>query len=156
VQQYARSGVAGLHIEDQVQTKRCGNLQGKQLVEISRIRAAKTARDSIDSDIVIIARTDAFQSLGYKQAIQRLKAAHEAGADVAFLEGITSKDEARAVVRDMGSCPVLLNMVDNGTTPSISVAEAQAMGFRIIIFPLAGISTFLKAIEATYTKLKKA
>jgi 2-methylisocitrate lyase-like PEP mutase family enzyme len=98
VQQYARSGVAGLHIEDQVQTKRCGHLQGKQLVDtstfISRIRAAKAARDSIDSNIIIIARTDALQSLGYKEAVQRLKAAHEAGADVAFLEGITSKDEA--------------------------------------------------------------
>ncbi len=159
VQQYARSGVAGLHIEDQVQTKRCGHLQGKQLVDtptfISRIRGAKAARDSIDSDIIIIARTDALQSLGYKEAVQRLKAAHEAGADVAFLEGITSKDEARAVVRDMAPCPVLLNMVDNGTTPAISAAEAQEMGFRIIIFPLAGISPALKAITATYTKLKK-
>jgi 2-methylisocitrate lyase-like PEP mutase family enzyme len=79
VQQYARSGVAGFHIEDQVQTKRCGHLQGKQLVDtptfISRIRAAKAARDNIDSDIVIIARTDALQSLGYKEAIRRLKAA---------------------------------------------------------------------------------
>jgi len=101
VQQYARSGVAGFHIEDQVQTKRCGHLQGKQLVDtptfISRIRAAKAACDSIDSGIVIIARTDALQSFGYKESIQRPKAAHEAGADAAFLEGITLKDEARAV-----------------------------------------------------------
>lgn len=55
----------------------------------------------------------------------------------------------------MASCPVLLNMVENGTTPSISATEAQEMGFRIIIFPLAGISFALKAIKATYTKLKE-
>lgn len=138
VQQYARSGVAGFHIEDQVQTKRCGHLQGKQLVDtptfISRIRADKAALDSIDSDIVIIARTDTLQQLGYKEAIQRLKTAQEAGADVAFLEGITSKDEAKVVVRDMAPCPVLLNMVDNGTTLSISAAEAQEMGFESSYF----------------------
>lgn len=100
---------------------------------------------------MIIARTDSLQSLGYKEAIQRFKAAEEAGADVAFLEGITSKGEARVVVGDMAPCPVLLNMVDNGTTPSISAAEAQEMRFRIIIFPLTGISPALKAIKAAYT-----
>jgi 2-methylisocitrate lyase-like PEP mutase family enzyme len=128
VQQYDRSGVAALHIEDQVQTKRCGHLQGKQIVGtpafISRIRAAKAARESIGSSIVIIARTDALQSLGCNASIERLKAAQRAGADVAFLEGITSKDEARAVVRDMAPFPVLLNMVEHGATLSISVAEA--------------------------------
>lgn len=95
VQQYARSGVAGFHIEDQVQIKRCGHLQGKQLVDtptfLSRIHAAKAARDRIDSDIVIIARTDVLQSLGYKEAIQRLKAAQEAGAEVAFLKASRQK-----------------------------------------------------------------
>jgi 2-methylisocitrate lyase-like PEP mutase family enzyme len=158
VQQYARSGVAALHIEDQVQTKRCGHLQGKQIVDtptfISRIRAAKAACDSIDSSIVIIARTDALQSLGYNASIERLKAAQRAGADVAFLEGVTSKDEARAVVRDLAPFPVLLNMVEHGATPSISVAEAQYMGFRIIIFPFAGLAPAYKAIRAVYSKLK--
>ena len=79
VQQYARSGVAGLHIEDQVQSKRCGHLQGKQVVDtntfVTRIHAAHAARLAIGSDIVIIARTDALQTHGYDEAVARLRAA---------------------------------------------------------------------------------
>jgi methylisocitrate lyase len=115
IQQYARSGVAALHIEDQVQMQRCGHLQGKQLVSTSefliRIRAAVAARHAVNSDLVIIARTDALQSLGYNDSIARLQLAREAGADVGFLEGITSEEEARAVVQDLAPWPVLLNMV---------------------------------------------
>ena len=105
IQQYICSGVAALHIEDQVQTKGCGHLQGKQIVLTSgfliRIHAAVAARHAVGSDIVIIARTDALQSLGYNDSIARLRLAREAGADVGFLEGITGKEEARAVVRDL-------------------------------------------------------
>lgn len=159
VQQYARSGVAGLHIEDQIQTKRCGHLLGKQVVDIptfvSRIRAAKSARDSIGSSIVIIARTDALQSFGYDESIARLKAARDAGADVAFLEGITSKEEARRAIKDLAPFPVLLNMVEYGATPSISVGEAKEMGFKIIIFPFAGLAPAYKAIRKEYELLKK-
>lgn len=158
IQQYARSGVAALHIEDQVQTKRCGHLQGKQIVSTSefqtRIRAAVAARQAIGSEIVIIARTDALQSLGYEESIARLKVALEAGADVAFLEGITSKAEGRAAVQDLAPAPVLLNMVEHGATPSISVPEAQEMGFRIVIFPFAGLAPAYKAMKEVYGRLK--
>jgi 2-methylisocitrate lyase-like PEP mutase family enzyme len=158
IQQYARSGVAALHIEDQVQTKRCGHLQGKQLVSTSeflvRIRAAVAARHAVGSDIVIIARTDALQSLGYSDSIARLRLAREAGADVGFLEGITNKEEARVVVRDLAPWPILLNMVEHGATPSISVDEAQEMGFRIVIFPFAGLAPAYKAMREVYQRLK--
>ena len=159
VQQYARSGVAGLHIEDQVQSKRCGHLQGKQVVDtntfVTRIHAAHAARLAIGSDIVIIARTDALQTHGYDEAVARLRAAQEAGADVAFLEGLASKDQCRSIVKDLAPLPVLLNMVEYGATPSISVDEAKEMGFKIIIFPFAGLAPAYKAIKATYMKLKK-
>lgn len=158
VQQYSRNGVAALHIEDQVQTKRCGHLQGKQVVDvpifISRIRAAYSARRAIGSDIVIIARTDSLQSHGYNEALLRLRAAQAAGADVAFLEGLTSKDECRQVVKDMAPFPVLLNMVEYGATPSISVSEAKEMGFKIIIFPFAGLAPAYGAIRTAYERLK--
>lgn len=158
IQQYARRGVAALHIEDQVQTKRCGHLQGKQIVSTAefliRIRAAVAARQAIGSDIVIIARTDALQSLGYGEAIARLKLARDAGADVAFLEGLTSKEQARAAVRDLAPWPVLLNMVEHGATPSISVAEAQEIGFRIVLFPFAGLAPAYKAMKEVYQRLK--
>lgn len=159
IQQYARSGVAALHIEDQIQTKRCGHLQGKQLVPsrefLVRIRAAVAARHAIGSDIVIIARTDSLQSLGYNESVDRLRLAQEAGADVGFLEGITSKEEARQVVKDLAPWPVLLNMVEHGATPSISVQEAQEMGFRIVIFPFAGLAPAFKAMKEVYARLKK-
>jgi 2-methylisocitrate lyase-like PEP mutase family enzyme len=159
VQQYAQSGVAGLHIEDQVQTKRCGHLAGKELIDIetyeSRIRAAVQARKRVNSDIVIIARTDALQSYGYDEAISRLRVAHAAGADVAFLEGITSRDQARKAVKDLAPMPCLLNMVEHGATPSISANEAKEMGFKIIIFPFAALAPAYSAIKTSMEKLKR-
>jgi 2-methylisocitrate lyase-like PEP mutase family enzyme len=157
--QYIRSGVAGLHIEDQVQTKRCGHLAGKQLVDtrtyVSRIRAADAARLRNRSDIVIIARTDALQSYGYDESIARLRAARDAGADVAFLEGIVSKDQARQVCKDLAPFPVLLNMVEHGATPTISSQEAREMGFRAMIVPFAAIAPAYYAIKESMEKLKK-
>lgn len=125
VQQYIRAGVAGFHIEDQVQTKRCGHLQGKKVVDIetflSRIRAAKAAKDHARSDIVLIDRTDANQQHGYDECIKRLKGARAIGADVGLLEGFTSKEQARQAVLDLAPWPLLLKSVENGTSPLIIV-----------------------------------
>ncbi|KAL2846325.1 Pyruvate/Phosphoenolpyruvate kinase-like domain-containing protein [Aspergillus pseudodeflectus] len=160
VQQYHRSGVAALHIEDQIQTKRCGHLGGKQVVPVdifvSRIRAAVAARKQLGSDLVVIARTDALQTDGFDEAIVRLKAAVEAGADVAFLEGVTSADEAREVCRLLSPTPVLLNMVENGATPSWTPEEARELGFKIIIFPFAALAPAYEAIHETYARIKKS
>ncbi|KAK7217345.1 hypothetical protein V2G26_005348 [Clonostachys chloroleuca] len=137
VEQYTRSGMAGLHIEDQVQTKRCGHLGGKEVVSrdvyFSRIRAAVNARKRIGSDIVIIARTDALQTHGYDESIERLKGAYEAGADVAFFEGLTSKEQAAQMIKAVAPMPALLNMVESGATPSFTVAEAKETGFKVMI-----------------------
>jgi methylisocitrate lyase len=158
-EQYARSGVAAFHLEDQVQTKRCGHLAGKVLVDrstyMTRIRAAVQSRRRISSDIVIIARTDALQVLGYEESLERLRAARDAGADVGFLEGITSREMARKAVHDLAPWPLLLNMVENGATPSISAAEAREMGFRIIIFPFAALGPAYIAIRDGMEKLKR-
>lgn len=99
--QYIQAGVAGFHLEDQVVNKRCGHLAGKELVSedvyLSRIRAAVNMREQLGSDIVIIARTDALQSLGFDAAVSRLQKAVAVGADVAFLEAIETKEQARKV-----------------------------------------------------------
>ncbi|KAF6806572.1 carboxyphosphonoenolpyruvate [Colletotrichum musicola] len=128
VAQYHRSGVAGLHIEDQIQTKRCGHLGGKAVVDADvfaqRIRAASSARKKLGSDIVIIARTDALQTDGFDEAVRRLEVAVEAGADVGFLEGVTTAEEAREVCRRLAPTPMLLNMGEHGATPSWTPAEA--------------------------------
>jgi len=159
VSQYIRAGVAGFHIEDQIQNKRCGHLQGKQVVSatefFSRIRAAKAAIVRANSDIVLIARTDANQQLGYDECISRLKAARDLGADVGLLEGFTSKEQARQAVKDMAPWPLLLNSVENGTSPLITVQEAQEMGFKIMIFSFAALAPAYGAIRSAYELLKQ-
>lgn len=159
VSQYIRGGVAGFHIEDQVQNKRCGHLKGKKVVDretyLSRIRAAKGAKDKMRSEIVLIARTDALQQYGYDECIARLKAARVIGADVGLLEGYTSKEMAQKAVRDLAPWPLLLNMVENGATPIITAKEAQEMGFRIMIFSFASLAPAYTAIKSTMEHLKR-
>ena len=158
MQQYIRANVAGFHIEDQVLTKRCGHLSGKKVVSadvyLSRIRAAKAAKDRMRSDIVLIARTDANQQLGYDECIARLRAAHMLGANVGLLEGFKSKEQAAQAVKDLAPFPLLLNIVENGHSPLITVDEAREMGFRIMIFSFAGLAPAYGAIKGAYEKLK--
>ena len=95
--------------------KGCGHLAGKELVDedvyLLRIRAAVMAREQQQGDIVIIARTDALQSLGYEAAVKRLKMTIVSGTDVAFLEGFTSIEREKQVCKDLTPTPVMLNMV---------------------------------------------
>ncbi|KAK5046225.1 hypothetical protein LTR84_008368 [Exophiala bonariae] len=164
VRGYIRAGIAGLHIEDQVVTKRCGHLANKELVDetvfLSRIRAAVMAREELRAlsegvqDIVIIARTDSLESLGYEAAIARLQKAIDIGADVAFLEGMTTRDQCRNVCRDLAPTPVLLNMVVGGITPYLSAKEANDLGFRIIIFPAAALGPVFEHVAQAMKNLK--
>ncbi|KJA28887.1 hypothetical protein HYPSUDRAFT_176857 [Hypholoma sublateritium FD-334 SS-4] len=161
VTQYARAGVAGLHIEDQVQTKRCGHLMGKQVVSreefLTRIRAAVIARDSIPggSDFVIIGRTDSAQVLGMEEAITRLKLAADAGADVCFIEGVKTEELLRSTVAALAPKPVLVNVISGGLTPSFTSSEAEAMGAKIIIFSLVSCVAMVHAVRAAMHSLKK-
>lgn len=159
VARYARAGVAALHLEDQVQEKRCGHLLGKEIVSreiyFSRIRAAVNAREDLGLDILIIARTDARQTYGFEEAYERLKGAVEIGADIAFPEAMMTKDEAGEMVRRMGDTPCLLNMVAAGVTPQISVEEAHNLGFRLIIFPTSAVEAAVSGMRDALLKVKK-
>lgn len=159
VSQYMQSGIAALHLEDQVITKRCGHLRNKELVPedeyLTRIRAAVKTRASTPGDIVIIARTDALESLGYDAAVHRLKRAVEIGADVAFLEGIASHDQARRVCLDLAPTPVLFNAVPGGVSPDFSVEEARDIGFRVIIFPGLALKAAYEGITGATRALKE-
>ncbi|KAI9720317.1 MAG: hypothetical protein M1828_005701 [Chrysothrix sp. TS-e1954] len=166
---YARSGVAGLHIEDQIQEKRCGQLMGKQLVDLStwqqRLRAAVQARDEIGSDLVIIARTDARGPNGFDAAVERLASLGREddlrlGVDAYFLEGLQSKEEARKACESLGDVerggkPMLLNMVPSGVTPNMGVQEAKEMGFRLVIFPSVCIEGVMRGCQETLQGLKQ-
>lgn len=156
--QYIQAGVAALHLEDQVVNKRCGHLNNKELVDeeiyLSRIQAAVNARAKSQGDIVIIARTDALQFLGYEAAVSRLKAAITVGADVAFLEGLRTVDEGRRVCSELAPTPVLLNMVAGGVTPKLSVEEARKIGFKIIIYPAFALEPIYRTVVQVARELK--
>ncbi|KAI1646815.1 putative carboxyphosphonoenolpyruvate mutase [Daldinia loculata] len=158
VSQYIRAGVAALHLEDQVQSKRCGHLMNKELVSetefISRIRAAVLAREQEKGDIIIIARTDALDSLGYDAARDRLRKAVEAGADLVFLEGIKTKDQGRQICEDMAPTPCLFNCVPGGVSPVLSVREAKDLGYRMIILPAFALGPVYEAVTEAAKVLK--
>ena len=157
VAQYIQGGIAGLHIEDQVINKRCGHLRNKELVDestfASRIQAAVNARSQSGGDIVIIARSDALQVLGYEATVARLKNAVKIGADVVFPEGITSKEEAKRICMELAPTPVLLNMVRGGVTPHLTVDEAYAAGFRVVIYPGLAVNAVYKAVSKAVLEL---
>jgi 2-methylisocitrate lyase-like PEP mutase family enzyme len=159
VEQYMQAGVAALHLEDQVVNKRCGHLLNKEIVDentyVSRIRAAVNARTQAQGDIVIIARTDAFQSLGFDGAVSRLKKAIAVGADVAFLEGFTTIEDGKRVCAALAPTPVLLNMVAGGVTPNLSVKQAKEIGFKIVIYPGFALGPVFSAVSAAAKELKE-
>ncbi|PWN87860.1 Phosphoenolpyruvate/pyruvate domain-containing protein [Acaromyces ingoldii] len=162
VQEYWRAGIAALHIEDQVATKRCGHLDSKQLVGqddfIARIKAASHARDQlcnadVQDRIVVIARTDALAGLGLDEAVSRLKMARDAGADVGFLEGMTTDAEvhrARSLLKDW---PLLANCVTGGKSPLWTASDCKELGFSIAIFPTAGLFPAARALQHSYAHL---
>lgn len=156
VQEYEIRGVAGLHIEDQVMPKRCGHLDGKQIVPreefVAKIRAAVAARR--DPDFVIIARTDSRAVAGFDEAIERANLALAAGADMAFVEATQTVEEMAAVpLRVRGPC--LLNVVRGGKTPDIDMPAAQEMGYRLAILPSLLFGAAMEAFDEALTTLKQ-
>ncbi|KAH6883145.1 carboxyvinyl-carboxyphosphonate phosphorylmutase [Alternaria rosae] len=158
VTSYIRAGVAGLHLEDQVVSKRCGHLNGKQLVDVeefeARIRAARLAREASGGDIVIIARTDALQGFGYEEALRRLRAAVAQGADMAFLEGVTTAEDAQRICSDLAPTPCLFNSVPGGVSPDFSVEECKSMGYKLAIFPLLACEVVYPAVRKAVQQMK--
>ena len=136
VREFEGRGVAAIHIEDQVSPKRCGHLAGKDVVGreefVSKIRAAAAARR--EPDFVLIARTDANAVMGLEEAVSRANAALLAGAGMAFVEAPRSLEELAAIPRQVNG-PCVLNIVPGGLTPLVSASDAQALGFRMVIYP---------------------
>ena len=126
VREFERAGVAGIHIEDQEFPKKCGHLEGKQIIPredyIAKIRAAAAARR--ERDFMIIARTDSRAVAGFDEAVGRANAALSAGADMAFVEAPQTEEEVAAVPRLVNG-PCLLNVVRGGKTPDLDLREAE-------------------------------
>jgi 2-methylisocitrate lyase-like PEP mutase family enzyme len=155
VREYEMRGVTAIHIEDQVAPKRCGHMEGKEVVSkkefISKIRAAVEARRS--REFLIIARTDARAIHGIEDAIERVREAVAGGADVAFVEAPQSMEEVARIPRDVGA-PCLLNVVSNGKTPVVDLREAEAMGYRLAIVPGILIHALIASADRALAELK--
>lgn len=155
VRQFERSGAAAIHIEDQVSPKRCGHLDGKEVVPreefVAKIRAAVFARR--DPNFLIIARTDSRAMMGLDEAITRANQALEAGADMAFVEAVQSLDELTAVPRRVQG-PCLLNVVRGGKTPNIDLGTAAELGYRLAILPSLLIGEIADACMRALGQLK--
>ena len=144
---YEAAGVAGLHLEDQVAPKKCGHMEGKQVIAAhemaAKIRAAVQARTQ--PEFVIIARTDARAVEGLDAPLERARTYLAAGADALFVEAVLSQAEAERVAATFPGMPLLFNWAEGGKTPPIPLARLREMGYRIVIFP---ISTLLAATAA--------
>lgn len=156
VREFVRVGVAAVQIEDQVIPKKCGHFDGKLLIPfdeaVLKIRAAIEARG--DSDLVIIARTDAIEVAGFDEAMRRARAYFEAGADALFVEAPRTRDELAAIGRDLPGIKIA-NIVEGGRTPIIPAADLTAMGFKVAIYANLLLRSSVKAIQQSLTHLRK-
>lgn len=157
VREFERLGVAALHLEDQVNPKKCGHYAGKDLIPademIGKIRAALDARR--DADLVIVARTDARAVEGLEAAIRRANAYANAGADMLFVEAPESEDELRVIARQVAS-PLLVNMFQGGRTPLVVPDVLAAMGYRVMIVPSDLQRAAIRAMQDAAAAIKTA
>ncbi len=156
IRELIRAGAGGMHLEDQVQAKRCGHRPGKELVasaEMSdRIRAAVDARS--DDAFVVMARTDAHAVEGQQAAIDRAAAYVEAGADMIFAEALTTLDEYRGFTKAL-TVPVLANITEFGRTPLITAAELGMAGVRLVLYPLSAFRAMSRAAIEVYGAIRR-
>ncbi|NJR75508.1 MAG: oxaloacetate decarboxylase [Scytonema sp. CRU_2_7] len=149
-------GLAGVLLEDQEWPKKCGHFEGKRVISLAehagKIRAAVEARG--DSDLVIIARTDARAPLGLEEAIARGRAYIAAGADILFVEAPQSVEELKAIAAAFADVPLVANIVEGGKTPQLTASELQQLGFKIVFFPLSALLAVTKVMAACFTHLK--
>jgi carboxyvinyl-carboxyphosphonate phosphorylmutase len=154
VREFEKAGVAGLFIEDQVSPKRCGHMEGKQVIPademIAKIKAATDARQ--DPDLMIMARTDARAVYGLDEAIDRGNRCREAGADIIFVEAPVDESELRRIASELDA-PTLANVVEGGKTPAFSAREFEEMGFAVVAFPLSTIYASARAVTELMAEL---
>lgn len=152
-----RFGVSAIQIEDQVFPKRCGHLDGKEVVSsdemVARIHAAVDTRSR--DDLLVIARTDAVAVEGMASAIDRLHTYKEAGADVLFVDAPTDRAMLVDIVEATRPLPAMANMVEGGKTPILSAKELESIGFRLVIYPNSITRRMVQAAQDLLHRLKE-
>lgn len=156
VREYEAAGVAAIHIEDQVMPKKCGHMEGKEVVParemVAKVQAAVAARRS--PDFLIIARTDARAVEGLDGALARARAYREAGADALFVEAPESEAEIEAVAQAFPDVPLLFNYAEGGRTPAVTHAFLRELGFSLVIFPLSTLLVATAAMRSVLAEIK--
>lgn len=149
VREYGSAGLACIMIEDQVSPKRCGHTKGKQIVGFDeaclRIKAAVDARDE-GADILVMARTDARALAGMEEAMKRMQAFHELGADILFLEAPQSIEEMQTFCREVPGIK-MANLIEHGLTPVLPPEELERIGYSIAAYPLTLLQAIITSVE---------
>ena len=156
IRQMIRADAAGIHIEDQVQAKRCGHRPNKEIVSaaemVDRLKAAADAKT--DPDFVLMARTDAAAIEGIDGAIDRSRRYVEAGADMIFAEALTELDQYRKFANAVG-VPILANITEFGKTPLYTIEELKAAGVSLVLYPLSAFRAMSAAALNVYQTLRR-
>lgn len=156
VKAFGRIGVGGIQLEDQVFPKQCGHFEGKEVVSleemVGKIRAALDARE--DEALVVIARTDARESLGLEAALERARAYAEAGADLTFLEAPLTREEMARIPKEV-PVPQVANMVEGGKTPLLSAGELEGMGYKVALFANCVLRAGARAVQRILGALRE-
>ena len=150
-----RAGADCIQFEDQVAPKRCGHFSGKEVISteeaVSKIKAAVDARQ--DPDLLIMARTDAAATHGFEAAVERAQKFAEAGADILFVEAVTTPDEIRALPRRLVK-PLLMNMVIGGKTPIFNATDLGELGYGIVLYANAALQGAVAGMQKALTVLR--
>ncbi len=156
VHELERAGAQAIQLEDQVFPKKCGHMEGKEVIPrdemVLKVRAAVAARR--DPATLIIARTDALQPNGLDDAIDRCNAYAEAGADLAFVDAPGSREQLEEIARRVDA-PSLANMSETGRTPPLTADELQELGYRVVIFPSTQTWIFARAYADLCAELRE-
>jgi len=156
VREMEQAGVAGMFIEDQVFPKRCGHMEGKQVISIeemvAKIKAALDAR--VDPDFIIMARTDALAVYGIEEAIHRGSIYRETGADLIFVEAPKTIEEMKRINREIDG-PTLANNIEGGKTPLLTAKELELIGYNVVVFPISSTYCIAKAVMDLMKELKE-
>jgi 2-methylisocitrate lyase-like PEP mutase family enzyme len=157
VREFERAGVAAIHIEDQITPKRCGHLDGKEVIPRGememKLEAALNTRS--DPDFCIIARTDARGVNGFDDAIERARAFAKLGVDAIFVEAPQSEEELAEIPRRIPDVPLLVNVFKGGKTPMLPMQRLEQMGYRIAIYPSETQRAAIHAMRTTLATLKR-
>jgi len=148
------AGAAAIHIEDQLLPKRCGHLEGKELVDADEmVKKLLSAKEAAGKGLVVIARTDARAVEGLDAAIERAAMYTKAGADMIFPEALESLEEFKEFRRKV-SLPLVANMTEFGKTPYIPAKEFERLGYEVVIFPVTAFRAMMKTVQETFSRLR--